>query len=240
MKRLHKLIFALGTVAVACMICMPIMAAHIPTGANSTSSAAQFKHASPFSQNFVFDKPRIWIPLHQANIDVNTTNDGGITTTSVVRSVGTGSVSLLEINSSEVNGFTFDSDNDSVGFMIPIPHDIDLAQQIGLRVLWSNSEAAATGTARFYFKYIPLTVGTDAIAVGSTAMGTDGAAQADLGANVLQWSTWSYIAASTLTDVPGDGVLVFKLYVDVTTIADCSVFGVQLEYSRKWLGGDNL
>lgn len=204
-------------------------AVHRPSNSNVNSSLAQFKHSNPFVANFVMDRPTVWVNLAPANAIV----------ASLV-GMGGGTPAVAEINTSEIGGFTLDANDESVSGIIPIPGDMDLAQDFQCRVLYSNSEAAATGTINFTMTYGSLTVGTDALAVAATAVDTAGAALADLGANVLQWSNYSIIAGGTLTDTPIDDVLVIKEAVTLVTCANATVYGIQCQYYRKWLGMDNL
>lgn len=201
-----------------------------PSGGSTGSSVGELKLASPFSQNFVIDKPIIFIPV---------TSTSNLTVTSLV-SMGAGTVVPTEVGTSEVGGLLFDSDNDSHSFLIPIPVDIDLGQAIEFRAIWSNTTAAVTGSGKFYFLYAQLTLDTTAIAAAAGTMTTDGAADPDsVTANALQGSPWSSLAANTLTGTPGDDFLIIKCYVDVTTITDATLLGVQIRYSRRFLGGDN-
>ena len=204
------------------------MARPAPTNGTTTGTLEEFRSCNSFAQNFCIDRPRLWLPVAPMNV----------TTTDTIISAGAGTCVLTEINSSEVMGMLFNSDNDSHSWLVPIPADIDLEQAIRFRALWSNSQSVGTGSARFYFTYLELNEGTTALAVASSTMSTDGANQTDLAANVLQWSNWSTLNASTLTTVPGDDFLVVKCYVDVTTISDATLFGAQMEYYRKFIGGD--
>lgn len=233
MKTLNNKLFAFITALCFVAVGVSTFAAVVykPSQTSTVSSAAELRLASPFAQNYVIDKPVIFFPV---------TSWSNLTVASLV-SMGAGTVVPTEVSTSEVGGLLFDSDNDSHSLLIPIPIDLDVAQPIKFRAIWSNTTAAVTGSARFYFLYAQLTLDTTAIAAAAGTMSTDGAADPDSAtANALQGSPWSTLNASTLTGTPGDDFLIIKCYVDVTTITDATLLGIQMQYTRKWLGGDNL
>ncbi len=207
-----------------------------PSGGSTASSVGELKLASPFAQNFVIDKPVLFFPVSSHSNMVFTP-----AATETWLNAGTGTAAIAEVTTSEITGVLFDADNESHSILIPIPIDIDLGQAITFRAIWSNSTAAVTGSAKFYFLYKQLTIDTTAIAAAAGTMTTDGAADPDSGtAYAIQASPWSTLAASTLTGSPGDDFLIIKCYVDVTTITDAYLIGIQMQYSRRFLGGDNL
>lgn len=214
-----------------------VAARNTPTRGSSVSSWADFVVSSPFAQNKVVDRPRVWIPaaggaqFYAADGDSDTNIDSPI-------GLGAGTPAFAEINTSELGGFTLDANDESVSALVPLPSDIDVSKAVRIRVLWSNSEAAGTGGATFTCVYTPLTVGTDAIAVGATALDTVITADVDLAANVLNWSPWGTITGGTLTDTPGDDVMAVKCAVTLDTIANATVYGFQMDYYREYIGGD--
>lgn len=229
MKKVFKYTWMVAVIFVVTMLANFIIAsAPSPTHGPSTSSWGDFVVSSPFGSNYVIDKPRVWIPA----------SGGSEVTVASLVGLGAGTPVPTEVNSSEVGGFLTDADDESFSALIPVPADVDLAKDIRIRALWSNSEAAGTGSGKVVFTYEPFIVGTTAISVANDACDTDGATVTDLAANVLTWSTWSTIDGGTISLTPGDDFLIVKAAVDVTTIADMTVYGIQLEYYRKWLGGD--
>jgi hypothetical protein len=139
------------------------MARPTPTFGTTSSSVVEFRAADNFAQNYVVDKPRLYIPYCPMNVA------HAVGSTEVLKSVGAGTVSTAEIGSSECIGFTMTTDADSVSVMVPVPVDIDLAEDIRFRVLWSqNAAAAAAGSVRFYFVYKQCVVGTSTVAVATT------------------------------------------------------------------------
>lgn len=221
------------------LACLSVFAASVaigatvyrPTNGSTASSVSELKLSSPFAQNFVIDKPVLFFPV-LSNVN--------ITVASLV-SMGAGTVVPTEIAASEIGGLLMDSDNDSHSFLIPIPIDIDLAQPIYFRAIWSESDSGVTGSVRWYFLYKQLTLDSTVIAAAAGTMSTDGAADPDLASeDELQGSPWSTLNGSTLTGSPGDDFLIIKTYVDVTSVSKATLLGVQMQYSRRFLGGDNL
>lgn len=203
-----------------------IGARNTPSRGSSISSWSDLVASSPVAANFLIDRPRVWIPV---------AGGAELAVASLV-GLGAGTPALAEINTSEIAGFTLDADDESVSAIFPLPSDIDTAKDVRVRVLWSNSEAAATGTAQFACTYKEIDEGTTALAEAATAFDTDAAAEADLAANVVQWGPWNTIDGGTLTGTPGDDMLVLKCAVDLTTAADATVYGFQLDYYREFFG----
>jgi len=211
------------------------MARPTPSYGTTSSSLTEFRAADVFAQNYVVDKPRLWIPYCPQNV-AHAVGGG-----EVLKSAGAGTVSLAQIGSSETQGFTMTADADSVSVLVPIPADIDLAQECRFRVLWSqNAAAAAAGTVNFAFVYKQMVAGTTAVAVATTAMSADASGQTNLAADIPYWSGWSTLNANVLTGTPGDDLIILKVYVDLPAsgVTDATVYGAQWEYSRKFLGGD--
>lgn len=149
---------------------------------------------------------------------------------------GTGTPALAEINSSEIAGFTFDADSESVGFLWGLPDIIDLTEAIYIAVIWVNSTAAVTGSGQFSLVYTPLTLGTTALTVGATALSTVIADDADSAtAYAMQETELGVIDANTLTGRPGVDYLACKVAVDLTTITDATYMGTVIEFARKYI-----
>lgn len=212
---------------IAVMIGSFALAAEVKPSRTSTyGSHEQLRGASPLSQNFVIDQPKVWYPV----------SGGSQVSVASLVGLGTGTPAIAEINTSEINGFTLDADNESVSWLVPIPVGIDLSKDIVWRCLGSNSESAGTGTMKLLLKYGVMTADTTALAVAATTTGvTNGDAQADLAANVLDWSNTMTIAGGTFSGTPGDDFWVIMVYADVTTIANWTLYGCQMSYYSKWI-----
>jgi len=234
MKTLNNKLFAFITALCFVAVGVSTFAAVVykPSQTSTISSAAELRLASPFSQNYVIDKPVIFFPVTSWN---------NLTTTDTLLSMGAGTVVATEVAASEIGGLLMNSDNDSHSLLFPIPVDLDVAQEIKFRAIWSESDTGVTGSVRWYFLYKQLTLDSTVIAEAAGTMTTDGAADPDLATeDEIQGSPWSTLAASTLTGTPGDDFLIIKCYVDVTSVSKATLLGIQMQYTRKWLGGDNL
>lgn len=221
----------LGVLMLTMFVCMLVAtitmaAASRPTRSTTTSSYDLFRTACPFVANFVIDKPRIWVPA----------SGGAEVTVGSLVGLGDGTPTPSEINTSEISGFTM-ANGHSFSALMPVPADIDLAKDIRLRAVWSNSQGAGTGSGQVVFVYEPFIVGTTAISVPNDACDTDGTTVVDLAASVLTYSTWSTIDGGTITLTPGDDFLIVKADHTLTTITNMTTYGIQMEYSRKWIGG---
>jgi len=198
---------------------------YVPLAGCNAHTHDIFVQVAPLS-HYIFDRPIVNI-LGQA---------GGMRNNSLV-SMGDNTPAIAEINTAEVGGFTV-TGTDSVSFLWALPLDIDLAQAIDFRALWSDSSATAAGTGQIIFTYLPVVSGTTAIAVATSAMTTDGAAVADnAAANVPLWSAWSSLAGATLTGTPGDDLLIVKAASTLVTITDLTMYMFQIRYYRRYYSG---
>lgn len=200
--------------------------AYYPTKATNAGNASKALMSATHPVLTEFFVQEIPVVIWQAAQMVTT---DGLTT------IASGDAVFTEIGTTELGGLLLDADDEAIAFFWTLPFDMDPDQRIGLRAEWSNSEAAGTGTAAFVFTY---GVSGTAVAAPATAMNTDGAAQADLAANIQQWSNVSYIAAATADDLgvtPGDSNLRIKCKVDLTTIADATLYQIGALYSRRFI-----
>lgn len=145
---------------------------------------------------------------------------------------GTGTPALSEINTAEICGLVLDANSESFGALWLIDQRCDITQPVDVGVLWSNSEAAGTGSGLFVAVVTELIAGTTAMAVGATVMDTPITGDVDLAANVVDWSPYGVIAAGSLTTtlVPNDDLLAWKFSVTLTTIANAAVYMARIRY----------
>jgi len=204
-----------------------------PEGANGAGSYSELRYASPFSYGFVCQETVQWIPFAIGNVVVASSGD----IISTLDSMGTGTASIVEVNTSEAGGFLLDADTDSVSWLWMIPGDIDLAQPIYISVLFSES-STTTGTVGMVFTYGAMTVGTTAIAVAATNTGVtdDTSTATSATAHALQWLDESTITASTWSGTPGQDFVLMKGVFTQTTVADMTVYGAKIRYKRKFVG----
>lgn len=214
----------------AIMLVASIAYAYRPYGSSTLSSADEFRHSSRFAANYVFNRTFIWIPMTPVQIS---TTDGLV-------GIGGGAPTYVEIGTSEAISIFMDTDNDTASTgLVPFPTDTDFSKPIQCRVLWSQSQGAATGTVNWTLTYEVFVAGVTAISVPNDAFDVDGGAQADLGAAVLQWGPYSTIAANTITATPGDDLFAVLVKYTEDTLTDGDLYGVQCRLWRKWLGGGN-
>ena len=222
----------LGLVALGVVLALTMqltMAAVSPSRGSSVSSWSEFLTSSPFAANYVIDRPTVWVPF----------NGGFQGTVASLVGLATGTPVWTEVNTSGVGGYLLDADSESVvAGPFPISPDIDLSKDIDMRVLWSNSDPAATGSALFACTYEILTIGTSTIGAGEPddALDTVITTDVDLAANVTNLSPWGTIAGGTITVAAEDNMLIVKCNVDLTTIANATVYGLQIRHYRKFLG----
>ena len=222
-------LFVLATVAILCLAVVAVAGLARPSQTSTAGSHHQLMTADGAFQNFVIDRPYLWIPVVPSDI----------VATALV-GIGAGAPAIAEIGTSEVSAVLFDTDADSIASgLTPFPSDIDLAKNFQCRVLLSTAGAAAVGTVDFVLTYEVFVVGTTALTVANDAFDTDGGAQADLAAAVLTWGPWSVINGGTITATPGDDLFLIQAVYDETTTTDADFFGFQCQFYRKWLGAGN-
>lgn len=201
------------------------MALALPTAATGSETWGSFVQSAPIA-GFIFDRPivNVW---NNANCSFSANTP---------LSLGTGDAVWTEVGTSGCAGFLCNADGDVCVYRWPVPQDIDFSKEINFRVLWSNSQAAATGSCTFVFKYLKAIAGTTAIVLPATAVDTAPADQVDLAADVALWSGWAGITGGTITTMtPGDDTLHIGIDAQVTTISNATQLAVQARYYRKYL-----
>jgi len=221
------------------MFAVSAFASHNPSRTSTAGSYEQLRGASPAFQNFIIDEPVVWVPFAPMAFTVSVTSDVTGTFAATVNNAATGNALLAENDTSGVSGWFVDTSNDAIVFLVPIPSDADLTEDISFRTIWANSESAATGSMTAVWTYEIIDNGVSTLGAGEPddAMDTAGGADVDLAADVVQFSPYSIIAGSTISGTTPDDMLLIKLKVTLTTIADASFFGAQIKFKRKWLGG---
>jgi hypothetical protein len=200
------------------------MASHAPTGAAGTESWGTFIEAAPIC-HYIFDRPIVSIPYLA----------GGHCVVASFVSMGTGAAVVTEIGTSEVGGVLANASADSVSVIWAFPADCDVTKDITARTLWSNSQAASTGSAVIHYHNKIIVAGTTAIAVATGASTVAGASQVDLAANVPLWTAWNTLAAS-FAATPGEDLLIVMTDTTLTTITDLTYIVLQLRYYRRYVG----
>ena len=204
----------------------------LPLPSNHTGedkiTARNLANYSDHNKNFVNDRPIVKI-FDFPNI-MNATGPADL------MGQGGGTPTLPEVNASEICGLFMDTNLDSHGFQVVLPHDMDVNEQVDFRYLWSNSEAAATGAGLWVMFYNPVRVGVStAIAIAATQIQVPIQNQVDLAANVQQWTSWGSITAGQLLALEA-GTDVLHCCINMTTldtIADATLYCGQMRYSRR-------
>jgi hypothetical protein len=204
--------------------------AFTPTSASGSPSAAGLREYSRFTKEYVMDRPVIDL-FNFTNMRITGPDD--------FEGMGTGAPEFGEIGSSSIGGFKM-TNTDTHGHLLVLPYWLDPEQRIDFRILWSNSEAAATGSLILTVTYTPVDVSTQSTAtgVGATALDSTIDSQADLAANVARWTEWGYISANKtgVKDLdPGSDLLSIEITAALTTIADASVLQAQWRGYRKYI-----
>ena len=203
---------------------------HEPTNHTITATARNLRNYNDFAKNYIMDRP-IVKTFDFPNI-MNATGPADL------MGQGGGTPTLPEVNASEICGLFMDTDLDSHGFEVVLPYDMDVDEQVDFRYLWSNSEAAATGSALWVMFYNPVKVGVStAIAIAATQIDVPIANQVDLAANVQRWTSCGSISAGFLSALtPGDDVLHCCINMTtLTVLADATLYCGQMRYHRKYL-----
>lgn len=201
-----------------------------PSSAYTPATADGLREYSRFTKNFLIDRPVVELFNFQNFVEHDPDNTEGM---------GTGAPEFAEITTSSIGGIKM-TNTDTYGFLTVLPYWVDPAAAQDFRILWSNSEAASTGSVLFAITYTPVPVASKSVALtaGATALGTVITSQVDLAANVPQWSSWGVIAADTATVkdmVPGDDLFCVEITAALTTIADASVIQAQYRGTRKYV-----
>lgn len=205
-----------------------------PTNGAGLQTAQQFREATKVGKEFIFDRPIVDIWNAGPNY---TTTDGHWSVTP-----GTGHPTIADVNSSGIIAPVCNANSEGITTLWKLPDEIDVAQEIDVRLLTCNvTDAAGAGTETWTVVYKALVAGTTAVGAASTALGTTIEATTNLAQYVATWSTWGVIAAATsgiTTLVPGDDALIFKATVALSSVTDSNPLIMQARYYRKYLGSN--
>ena len=194
---------------------------------------ADLREYDDFSKNFVGDQKIVEVLDFSKNLNLFAAGPLALT------SMGNGGPALVTIAASDIGGMLFNADGEIYGFEVELPFDMDPNQDVDFRLKWSNSAAAATGSALWILTYnavITANAGT-ALAIGATALDTPYGIDVDAGANIQKWTPWGTIAAGGLSALtPGDDCLDMSLEQDTfDTITDATLYKVQMRYFKRMI-----
>ena len=155
--------------------------------------------------------------------------------------VGAGAPITQELDTTGLISIFMDNDADAFPFLWNLPSDMDVTKPIDFSVLWTQSQGAATGSCLWSVLYTSVVMGTTSLtAEATTALDVIIANQADLAADVPQWTAWGTIDAgktgvSTL-EAGTDALLVNTVSTTHTTITDVDLLAVRARYYRRFIG----
>jgi hypothetical protein len=205
------------------------MATSFPFGMKGSETYLNLRTMGMAGAQFINETVRI--PLWNLNNVRNATGPADVV------SYGAGNALLTAIGSSTCAGFLLNASTEAYGNMWLVPNELDVSGDIRVRYFGSESGTGGSGSALMAATYTPLTTGTTAVAIGATALDTViTALTPSTTANALQATAWGTLDGATLTITPGDDVLTWNSIVTLTTITDFSVYEMQLEYKRKFVG----
>jgi len=115
-------------------------------------------------------------------------------------SAGTGSPYFTEITDSGIVGMYVNDTADSVGILYPIPYDMDVKSAMEFSVIWCSNQTTTTDTCTWKVQYTELTIDSEAIEAGATALDTAIAADTNVAAVTgLQQTSWGILNGGNLT-----------------------------------------
>jgi len=205
-----------------------------PTKETNTKDHFQLSTATIEGKEFVLDRPEVSC-FPQLLPFQNATGPDNLEFTNT--STSTGAPELDELAASGVVGILMDTNADEFAWLWCPPEDADLAKDMDFRVIWSNREAAATGSCLWTLTYTEVVVGTTTLIDPATALDTVLVNQADLGAEIPNATAYGTIDGGTLSFTLGTDYLALKVEATtLTTVADVHLIDVKCRYYRKYLG----
>lgn len=115
-------------------------------------------------------------------------------------SAGTGAPYPTEVTDSGIVGLYVNDTADSVGILYPIPYDMDVKSPMDFAIMWTSNTSTSTETVTWKVLYTELTMNSEAIEAGASALDTVIAADAQAGtAQAIQQTAWGTLNGGTLT-----------------------------------------
>ena len=168
-------------------------------------------------------------------------NAGFIGAAGVSVSTGVGGMSEAEVSTLSVGSLVIVASNEHDWF-IPLPRDMNVLHDFGVRIEWSSGSSTDTDTYTWITLYDVIAVGA-AWAIGTTAMDTTHTSALDLDSGVVnarQVSTRAAIDGGTFTEaqVAAGSKLALNIELDArTTGSTVNLTGIYIDYMPKsWVG----
>ena len=195
-----------------------------PTNGSGNQTVARMRNSDKFGKEFVCDRVKRML-----------FNFPNFVEAADLVSMGVGTADLDEINAIEIAGLECATTESYSTFWV-LPDEIDLAQDIDLRVLCCDEGAASGDVQTAVATYQAMTCGVDTMVAPATAVTTAIVAQADLAADIPWWTTYATIAGGTITDIPGEDMCNWKVAWTLSTLAAIWTMGYQVRYYRRFVG----
>jgi len=202
------------------------------------------KRAMPHSHSYDVEKYKIeYLPLqaYGGTYAIAQDSDATVAEQDFIISAGAGAPSFGEVTDAAIVGLAIDDTADAIGILWPLPYDCDLKSDINFAVTWSSNQATTTDTVTWKVEYTELTLNTEAIEIGATALNTAIAADTNVaGVHALQQTAWGVLDGGTLTDTDPRNMLALNVSYSAESGADASsdeIYGYHLviRYVRRAL-----
>jgi len=165
-----------------------------------------FKRAMPHGHNYDVEKYKYdYLPLqaYGGTYAIALTTEaaaGEPAINTMIISAGAGNPSFDEITDSGIVGLAIDDTADGIGILYPVPYDMDVKSKMEFAVVHCCDQTTTTDTMTWAVVYTELTINSEAIEVGATALNTAIAADTNVStARAIQQTPWGILNGGTLT-----------------------------------------
>ena len=165
-----------------------------------------FKRALPHQHSYDVEKYKYdYLPLQSVggNYTIALTTEAAAAEPvagAMFISAGTGSPYYTEVTDSGITGLYVNDTADSVGILYPVPYDMDVKSPMEFAVVWCSDQTTTTDTVTWAVTYTELTIDSEAIEAGATALNTVIAADTNVAAvRGIQQTAWGVLNGGTLT-----------------------------------------
>ncbi len=150
-------------------------------------------------------------------------------------SMGVGTADVDELNATEISGLEC-ATTESYSCIWVIPDEIDVSEEIKTRCLWGDEAAASTDVQTIVATFQEVETGVDAMVAPATAVDTAIDAQADLAADIPQWSSYSVVDGGAITDEPGEDLMNWKHTFTLATLTAAWIMLGEVNFFRRFVG----
>lgn len=161
------------------------------------------KRANPHNHKYWVEKYKYdYLPLqaYGGTYAIAGDSDASVSEEDYVISAGTGAPSFGEVTDAGIVGLHIDDTADSIALLYPVPYDMDIKSKMEFSVIWCSNQTTTSDTTTWTVQYTELTINSEAIEVGGTALDTAIAADTNVAAVTgIQQTSWGIINGDTLT-----------------------------------------